>query len=148
MDAVPSPCMCTLCPGAGGRGGEFWLTSSLTEGEGRRGGSRSWAPPGTSTRAGVPECQTERALFSRDSNYSLESRLPGRPLTLSGPPGYREPASSELLSVHLWVSPGHPLQGDTLLGWGDYLSRVTGTTLPLSLDGPPQLNHEPREDSS
>lgn len=59
MDAVPSPCMCTLCPGAGGRGGEFWLTSSLTEGEGRRGGSRSWAPP-------------------RDKHQSWGARVPDR----------------------------------------------------------------------
>lgn len=105
--------------GEGGSGGGVVLANLFPHQGGRQEGRLEVLdPPGTSTRAGVPECQTERALFSRGSNYSLESRLPGRPLTLSGPLGCREPASSELLSVHLWVSPDRPLQGDILLGWG------------------------------
>lgn len=55
----PPSCVCILCPGAGkgGVGGQCWLISSLTKGEGRRGGSRSWTPQGQAPELG---CQSAR----------------------------------------------------------------------------------------
>lgn len=66
------------------------------------GGGPGSQPPGTSeVLAGVPKRPGRKAQCS---NFSLESRLPGRLLTLQGYPSCSEP-----LLVHLWASPGHPL---------------------------------------
>lgn len=91
-------------------------------------------PQGQAPKLGCPERHTERALFSRCSNYSLESRLPGRPLTLSGPAGCREPSCSEHTAVHLWVSPDCPLRAlgqerDTIPG-GDTAPRAESQEQP------------------
>lgn len=77
-----------------GSGGQCWLISSSPRG--REGEAQVLGPPGPAIQSWGARSARQKGPCFQGLKLLLESRLPGRPLTLSGPLGCREPASSEL----------------------------------------------------
>lgn len=114
-------CMCfsrevVLCPGGSAK--HFQRECPLWGG-GRE--AQGLSHPGQALELGC-SLPDRRSPVSQGSCYSLESRLPGRPLTRLVPQSCGEPSCSEHLPTHLWASPGrHSGLGQergTVPAWG------------------------------